>query len=70
MRPGDRYLDGKMEQFWRGPDGAGVVFLVIDWLEYAGKLLQALSHGGADLLKLELMPAATLTPLGMLSEKE
>jgi hypothetical protein len=61
------YLDGKMEQFWLRDKEEGVIFLMtVDSIDEAGRLLQALPLGQANLLTFDLMPIGPLMPLGML----
>ncbi|MDF5721557.1 MAG: hypothetical protein PUP91_13970 [Rhizonema sp. PD37] len=61
------YLDGKMEQFWRRDNDAGVIFLMtVDTVEEADALLKALPLSQANLMTFDLMPIGPLSPLGML----
>lgn len=65
------YLDDKMEQFWLREHEAGVIFLMnVSSVDEAGRLLNALPLGKAELLTFDLMPIGPLLPLGMLMPRK
>ena len=62
------YLEGKIEQFWFR-EKAGPIFLMnVESVEQAKAILDALPLVAEDLMRYELLPVTTLTPLGLLMQ--
>ena len=60
------YLEGKIEQFWFR-ENAGPIFLMnVESVEQAKATLDALPLVAENLMRYELLPVTTLSPLGLL----
>jgi len=62
-----RYLDGKIEQFWARTDAPGVVFLLnVESIDEAKAMVNALPLVTDGFAKYDFIPVGPLAPLGLL----